>query len=102
MSVAQAIARENAAWFGPSAVDMANEALDREAERAISKAEYLDDLEGDGWDLNPLESSRGFDRYAIGPETSFWACADCGAVDVDPDEGCHACGFGSDIGSDEE
>lgn len=42
-------------------------------------------------EANWLESIRGFDRWAIGPEDSVWCCADCGAVIDDIDDGCQDC-----------
>lgn len=50
-------------------------------------------------DLDPTDSAtwleaRGhFERWALGPEESVWACADCGGIG-DPDEGpCPECGL---------
>jgi hypothetical protein len=63
----------------------------------------LNDLEqANGGQLNWLESSRGFDRYATEPDESVWVCGDCGAIVDDIDDGCQACGFASDFGLDDE
>jgi hypothetical protein len=61
-------------------------------ESALLAAHCLDDLDH----LEPLwlEAKRGFERYSLDGELSFWACGDCGSVeDIDPDEGCQHCGY---------
>ncbi len=49
-----------------------------------------------------LENTRGFARWAIGPEDSEWFCMACGSRIDDPDEGCDYCGEGQDDDTDEE
>ena len=57
--------------------------------------ETLTDLERVyGADLDWIESSKGFDRYATEPEESVWVCGDCGWIVSDIDDGCENCGFG--------
>ena len=63
------------------------------ADQAVWIAETLQDLEDAGWTPEHLESKRGFDRYSLGFDISFWACPDCGSIEADPDEGCEACGY---------
>ena len=47
-----------------------------------------------GYQMNWIESARGFDRYATGAEDSVWVCGECGSVVADNDDGCEYCGFG--------
>ena len=53
----------------------------------------LDDLAPEA---NWLESAHGFDRWAIDAEHSVWVCGDCGAIVAATEDGCPACGMGTE------
>jgi hypothetical protein len=66
------------------------------AQDAAERCKTLGDLEDAGFELEHLETKRGFDRYEIGFSDPVWACPDCGSIECSPEDGCEACGFGAD------
>lgn len=70
-------------------------AFDAAAERALTEAENLQDLEDAGWRPDHLETTKGFDRYTLGAGMVFFACPECGSIQCDPEDGCIDCGFGA-------
>lgn len=63
---------------------------------ALERCKTLGDLEDACFELDHLETRHGFDRYDIGIGDPVWACPECGSLECSPEDGCEACGFGTD------
>jgi hypothetical protein len=86
-------AREEASWWvSPADYDL--ERATKQARKDLADSTYLAELEDYGWELELVRTRGGFDEYIIPlVDIPVWVCSDCGALDVEPIEGCHLCGL---------